>query len=164
MEADVPTSQGMWTSLEAGRDQNTALKILWFLTSGLLSGKEYISVVSSHQVCSNLLQQPLKTSTMSKLIVIIVQSLSHMSLGPHGLWHTRFLCPLPSPRVRSNSCPLSWWCYLTISSSFAPFSFCLQSFPASVFSNELTLCIRWPKCWSLFQQQSFQWKFRVDFL
>ena len=30
-----------------------------------------------------------------------------------------------------NSCPLSQWCYLTISSSAAPFSFCLQSFPAS---------------------------------
>ena len=36
------------------------------------------------------------------------------------------------------------WCYLTILSSVAPFSSCLQSFPAS-FSNELTLCIRWPK-------------------
>ena len=30
-----------------------------------------------------------------------------------------------------KSCPLSRWCYLTISSSAAPFSFCLQSFPAS---------------------------------
>ena len=34
-------------------------------------------------------------------------------------------------RVCSNSCPLSQWCYLTISSSAAPFSFCLQSFLAS---------------------------------
>ena len=99
IEADVPTSQGMWTSLEAGRGQNTALKILWFLTSGLLSGKEYISVVSSHQVCSDLLQQPLKTSTMSKLTVIIVQSLSHLSLGPHGLWCARLLCPPLSPKI-----------------------------------------------------------------
>ena len=31
----------------------------------------------------------------------------------------------------SNSRPLSWWCYLTISSSAVPLSFCLQSFPAS---------------------------------
>ena len=31
----------------------------------------------------------------------------------------------------SNSCPLSQWCYLTISSSAALFSFCPQSFPAS---------------------------------
>ena len=38
---------------------------------------------------------------------------------------------LHEPPVFSDSCPLSWWCYLTISSSVAPFSFCLQSFPAS---------------------------------
>ena len=38
--------------------------------------------------------------------------------------------PLLSPGVWSNSCPLSWWCYLTISSSTIPFS-CPQSFPAS---------------------------------
>ena len=34
-------------------------------------------------------------------------------------------------RVCSNSRPLSWWCQPTISSSVAPFSFCIQSFPAS---------------------------------
>jgi len=33
--------------------------------------------------------------------------------------------------VYSNSSPLSQWCHLTISSSFIPFSSCLQSFPAS---------------------------------
>ena len=34
-----------------------------------------------------------------------------------------------------------------------------------VFSNELALCIRWPKDWSFtFQHQSFQWIFRTDFL
>ena len=36
-----------------------------------------------------------------------------------------------SPGVCSNSCSLSWWCYLTISSSATPFSFCLQSFLVS---------------------------------
>ena len=35
------------------------------------------------------------------------------------------------PGVCSNSCPLSQWCYLTILSSAAPFSFCLQFFPSS---------------------------------
>ena len=35
------------------------------------------------------------------------------------------------PRVCSNSCPLSRWCYLSISSSVTLFSFCLQSFSAS---------------------------------
>ena len=33
--------------------------------------------------------------------------------------------------VCSNSCPLSWWCHPTISSSVVPFFSCLQSFPAS---------------------------------
>ena len=45
--------------------------------------------------------------------------------------HTRPPCPSPSPRVCSNSCPLSWWCHLTILSSVVPLSSCLQSFPAS---------------------------------
>ena len=40
-------------------------------------------------------------------------------------------CPLLSSRVFSDSCPLSQWCYITISSSATLFSFCLQSFPAS---------------------------------
>ena len=40
-------------------------------------------------------------------------------------------CPSPTPGVYSNSHPLSWWCYPTISSSVTPFSSSLQSFPAS---------------------------------
>ena len=53
------------------------------------------------------------------------------SLWPHGLQHTRPPCLSPTPGVYSNSCPLSRWCHLTISSSVVPFSSCLQSFPAS---------------------------------
>ena len=53
------------------------------------------------------------------------------SWPPHGLQHARLLCPPLSPRVSSNSCPLSWWCHPTISSSVTPFSSCPQSFPAS---------------------------------
>ena len=53
------------------------------------------------------------------------------SLRPYGLQHTKPPCPSPVPRVYSNSCPLSWWCHSTISSSVIPFSSCLQSFPAS---------------------------------
>ena len=51
------------------------------------------------------------------------------SLQPHGLWHTRLPCPSPTPRVYSNSCPLSRRCHPTITSSVIPFS-CLQLFPA----------------------------------
>ena len=55
------------------------------------------------------------------------------SLRHHGLQHTRPPCPSPIPRACSNSCPLSWWCHPTISSSVIPFSSCLQSCPASEF-------------------------------
>ena len=53
------------------------------------------------------------------------------SLQPHGLQHTRLPCPSPTPRACSNSCPSSWRCHETISSSVVPFSPCLQSFSAS---------------------------------
>ena len=52
------------------------------------------------------------------------------SLWPHGLKHTKPLCPSPTPTVCSNSHLSSWWCHPTISSSVVPFCH-LQSFPAS---------------------------------
>ena len=71
------------------------------------------------------------TSFCSVIQFSSVQSLSCVRLWPHGLQHTRPPCPSPTPRVYSNSCLLSRWCHLTISSSVVPFSSCLQSFPAS---------------------------------
>ena len=53
------------------------------------------------------------------------------SLWPHGLQHARLSCLSPTPGVYPNSCPLSWWCHPTISSSVILLSSCLQSFPAS---------------------------------
>ena len=53
------------------------------------------------------------------------------SLWRHGLKHTKLPCPSVSSRICLNWCPLSQWCYLTISSSFVPFSSCSQSLPAS---------------------------------
>ena len=62
--------------------------------------------------------------------------------------HTRLPCPSPTPRTCSNWCSLSWWWHPAIlSTSVDPFS-CLQSFPASVFSNESVLFIRGPEYWS----------------
>ena len=61
-----------------------------------------------------------------------VQSFGRVySLRPQGLQHARLPCPSPTLGACSNSCPLSRWCYPTISSSIVPFSSCLQSFPAS---------------------------------
>ena len=53
------------------------------------------------------------------------------SLRPHEPQYTRPPCSSPTPGVHPNSCPLSWWCHPTISSSVIPFSSFPQSFPAS---------------------------------
>ena len=61
----------------------------------------------------------------------ISRSVVSDSLRPHESQHPRPPCPSPTPRVYSNSCPLSWWSHPTISSSVTLFSSCPQSFPAS---------------------------------
>ena len=53
------------------------------------------------------------------------------TLWPRELQHTRLPCPSSTLRDCSNSCPSSWWCHSTISSSVVPFSSCLQFFPGS---------------------------------
>ena len=69
---------------------------------------------------------------ISRYKPVTVQSLSRVQLFvTHELQHTRLPCPSPSPGACSNSCPSSWWCHPTISSSVVPFSSCPQSFPAS---------------------------------
>ena len=52
------------------------------------------------------------------------------SLWPHELQHTRPPCPSSTPRVHSDSRPLSQWCHPVISSPVIPFSSCPQSLPA----------------------------------
>ena len=84
--------------------------------------------------------------------VIIFVQFSHLvssdSLQLHRLQHTRLPCPSPTLGVYSNSHPSSRWCQPTISSSVVRFSSHLQSFPASVFSTESVLHIRWSEYWS----------------
>ena len=58
----------------------------------------------------------------SGLQMLFSRSAVSDSLQLHGLQHSRLLCPSLSPRVCSNLCPLSWWCYPTILSSVTPFS------------------------------------------
>ena len=80
-----------------------------------------------------------------KLTVQFSHSVVPYSLWPHESQHTRPPCPSPTPGVHSDSHPSSQWCHPAISSSVVPFSSCPQSLPASVFSNESTLRMRWPK-------------------
>ena len=70
-------------------------------------------------------------------LLLFSHSICPDSLWPHGMQHARLPCPSQSPRVCSNSCPLSQRCHPTTSSSVLLFSSYLQS---------------------------FQWIFRTDFL
>ena len=66
------------------------------------------------------------------------------SLQPHGLQYARPLCPLPTPGVYSNSCPLNWSHLILCCPLLLPPSI----FPSiRVFSKELVVRIRWPKYW-----------------
>ena len=87
------------------------------------------------------------------------------SLWPHGLHHTKLPCPSPSPRVCSNSCPLSQWCHQT-SHLLSP------SFPPVLNLSQQQGCFQWvgysqqmAKVLELqHQHQSFQWILRTDLL
>ena len=85
---------------------------------------------------------------LSKYSVQFSCSVTSDSLQPHESQHARPPCPSPTPGVHSDSRPSSQWYHPAISSSVVPFSSCPQSLPASVFSNESTLHMRWPKYWS----------------
>ena len=76
----------------------------------------------------------------------------------------RLLCPSLSPRICSNSCPSSWWCYLTISSSAPPSLAFNLSWHQSLFlwagsSRQVAQVLEFQ-----LQHQSFQWTPRADLL
>ena len=119
----------------------------------------------------NWLWIQIKCTSMKWFSVQFSHSVVSDSLRPHGMQHARLPCPSPTPGACSNSCPWSWWCHPAISSSVIPFSFRLQSFPASgFFSNKSVLCIRWPKYWSFsfsispFNEHLGLISFRMDWL
>ena len=77
---------------------------------------------------------------------VVLQSPSLVPLFPNP-WTAAHQAPLSFTISQSfllDSCPLSQWCYLTISSSPTPFPFYIQSFPASRSFPESALHIRWP--------------------
>ena len=71
-----------------------------------------------------MLSWPKCSFGISMVLLLFSHKVLFDSLWTHGLQHTRLPCPSLSPRVYSNLCPLSWWCYLTISSSATLFSSC----------------------------------------
>ena len=62
---------------------------------------------------------------MCVCVCVCVCSVVKLHLTVCNPMDARLPCPSPSPGAYSNSCPLSWWCYLTISSSVVPISSCL---------------------------------------
>ena len=76
--------------------------------------------------CSMMYNQEINTSSVQ-----FSHSVVSDSLQPHESQHASPPCPSSTPRAYPNSCPLSWWCHPTISSSVVPFSSCPQSFLAS---------------------------------
>ena len=74
---------------------------------------------------------------MNETLLLFSGSVMSDSLRPHGLWHSRLICPPLSPGVCTNSHLLSQRCYLTISSSATCFSFGLQSFLATGSSHQV---------------------------
>ena len=83
-------------------------------------------------------------------VMLFSHSVMSNSLRPHGLKHARLPCSSLSPRVCSDSGPLSRWCHPTIYLIFwCPLLLLTSIFHSiSVFSNELALRVRWPKYWS----------------
>ena len=87
------------------------------------------------------------------------------SLEPHGLQQARLPCPSLTPRTCSNSCPSSWWCHPTISSSVVPFPFHLQSFSASgSFPMNQFFTSGGQSIGASASASVLQWIFRTDFL
>ena len=92
--------------------------------------------------------RPYQLRTCMCVVSQFSRSVVSESLQPHGLQHIRPPCLSPTPRVYTNSCPLSQWCHPTISSCH-PLLLLPSIFPSiRVSSNESVLHIRWPKYWS----------------
>ena len=107
-------------------------------------GQGYISRASAFPFYCSLLLKDSEGAKVHLLILLPAKrrhcymlgslQFSHsncLTLWSHGLQHARFPSPSWTPGACSNSCPSSWWCRLTISSSVVSFSPCLQSSPAS---------------------------------
>ena len=103
-------------NVQAGPKEASRAKLIWHVFSSL----NFFLTFPKYLLSVNCISQS-------------VQSLSHVQFFVTP-WTAacQSPCPSPTPGVYPNSCPLSWWCHLTITSSVIPFS-CLQSFPTSGF-------------------------------
>ena len=113
----APGTQGSW---QLGQQEIQCSRMVW------------LSLLASTLQYSCLANPPLwERSLVGHSSVQFSRSVVSNFLWPRELQHIRPPCPSPAPTVCKNSCPLSWWWHLTISSSVIHFSFCPQSLPAS---------------------------------
>ena len=102
------------------------MHIIWISKWSLLGGARLIMAWNHPSTFDS--KEPFCTCISS---VQFSRSVVSNSLRPRELQHARPPCPSSTARVYSNSCPLSWWCHRTISSSVIPFFSCPQSLPES---------------------------------
>ena len=85
----------------------------------------------------------------SKPSLLFSCSVGSDSLRPRGLQHARLHSPSPSPRASSNSVSIESVMPSNHLILCHPLLLLPSIFPSiRVFSNESTLCIRWPEYWS----------------
>ena len=126
---DCPTQAWMLTFFK------TIFLIYFFTIMQVILSSQFLKNSFTISCSGNVLQRllmDLKFQKLNKLFYLSQFSLLVMSnsLWPHGLQHTRPLCPSPTPGACSNSSTSNRWCHPTNSCSVVPFS-CLQFFPSS---------------------------------
>ena len=91
----------------------------------------------------------LQFSHPSTVVIVVVQSLSRVWLFATP-WTAacQALLSSTSPRVYSNYCPLSQWCYLTVHLLLSPSPFPFHLSQHQGLFQWIGSSIRWPKCWS----------------
>jgi len=107
------------------------IKTVWYLHYKTLRGNFFTLLFHFHQE-SGLPHSIYGVSLPINILLVVLQFLSHVRLFATP-WTAACQALLPSlpTGFGSNSCPLSQWCYLIISSPSTLFSFGLQSFPTS---------------------------------
>ena len=124
------------------RDSWTIISMFWTWNQddkALLSSSKHFKrgtcKISSPAIVTQRYKPWVKTKTPYQPLlgssVQFSRSVVSDSLRPHEPQHARPPCPSPTPGVYPNTCPSSWWCHPTISSSVVLFSSCPQSLPAS---------------------------------
>ena len=120
MNQELPDVQA---GFKKGRGtRNQIANVLWIIEKQ----GNFKNIYLFHRLCYKTFDCVYPDKLWKAIQFSSVQSLSHVRLfATHESQHARPLCPSPTPRVHSDSCPSSQWCHPAISFSVVPFS----SFP-----------------------------------